>query len=239
MVRGISLLTWAKIETLWDVELDYGLCEWDPSPSVSLFLCLSICYLQLHLIYIVFWRCRVVFVLSCILDICIVFWWTYWGRGWEKYVKLRGIWELVVTALGSTNRLSSFMHNIFAASYRFMEVELKFPFIEPAIIENNSSASFIRQLTPTVCLLIVLAEWKDAMWRSTGRRCGWETSSGCDVTRSSLLMFCCWAPVTRTVCATSRPPHWTERPTSSRGRSSAASLTWWDGCLSLFVSTVS
>lgn len=65
------------------------------------------------------------------------------------------------------------------------------------------------------------------MWRSTGRRCEWETSSGCGVTRSSRPTSCCWAPVTRTACATLRPPHWTERPTWSRGRSSAASLTWW------------
>lgn len=128
---------------------------------------------------------------------------------------------------------------IFVVPYRFMEVELKLLFIEPPIIENNGSTSYTPQLTLTVCPLVVPAEWRDVMWRSTGRRCGWETSSGCVVTRSSPPTSCCWAPVTPTACATSRPPHWTERPTSSRGRSSAASLTWWDGRFLLFISIFS
>lgn len=115
---------------------------------------------------------------------------------------------------------------------RFMEVGLKFPFLDCWTVENNSSASF------TVRPLIVPPEQRDAMWRSTGRRCGWETSSGCDATRSSPPTCCCWAPATPTACATSRPPPWMERPTWSRDRWSAASTTWWDGCSSLPVCCV-
>lgn len=76
---------------------------------------------------------------------------------------------------------------------------------------------------------VTLTEQRKDTWRSTGRKCGWETSSGWDVMRSSLLTSCCWAPATQTASATSKPPHWMERPTSNRGRWSAASLTWWDG----------
>lgn len=65
------------------------------------------------------------------------------------------------------------------------------------------------------------------MWRSSGRRCGWETSSSCAATRSCPPMCFCWAPATPTAYVTSRRPRWTARPTWSRGRWSAASSTWW------------
>lgn len=45
--------------------------------------------------------------------------------------------------LASTNRLTSFVRNIFAVPYRFMEVGLMFLLLEAPIVENSSSASFI------------------------------------------------------------------------------------------------
>lgn len=140
-------------------------------------------------------------------------------------MELGPILELVASALASTNRLLPCIRYLLSRT-DLWKLCWHFLLVEPAIVENNITTSFIEQFTPTVCPLIVLAEQRGVMWRSTGRRFGWEISSSCDVMRSSLLMFCCWAPVTRTVCATSRRPHWMERPTSSRGRSSAASLNW-------------
>lgn len=65
------------------------------------------------------------------------------------------------------------------------------------------------------------------MWRNTGRRCGSETSFVCAATRFCRRMFCCSAAATRTACVTLRRPHWTVKPTSSRGRWCAALSTWW------------
>lgn len=67
-------------------------------------------------------------------------WLTYWGRSEAECAWPRGMPQSLSPVLASTNRPSCFC--VERVPFRFMEVGLKFPFLDCWTVENNSSASF-------------------------------------------------------------------------------------------------